>query len=219
MNCSALWPPPGVDPLNHWGHVAGAFGCSPALERPFLLCIRGVRPYEYETHPMRSVAAYDDTGVLLYQGGNLVFPMSTHAYQLNSKLSPDVDGDGRGDVGTITPGRYVLKDKRAGKYPTFHLTTPEGSDRIPCYRDTNHDGIISHGEAEKIWTATAILLHGGIDDPPDSPHHYSIGCLCVPLTWRREMVAKCVPDGLIDCILATAEEVLRVVPSGPENNA
>lgn len=216
MNVSALWPAHGVDPLNHWGVLAGALGCSPSLERPFLICLRNVLPYEIETHPMRSVAEYDDTGILLFPGGQHVFKMSSHAYQVNSKLSPDVDGDGRGDVGTIKPGRYVLRDMKAGKYPTFHLTTPEGSDRIPCARDTNHDGIITHNEESEAWTATAILLHGGVDDPPDSPHHYSIGCQCVPLIWRREIAARCAPGGIADYVLIRAEDAVKIVGAAPE---
>lgn len=220
MNCEALWPAHGVDPLNHWGFLAGKLGAEPSLPRPLLICLRGIRVGEIASHPMRSVAEYDDTGVLLSADrGPLVFSMSSHAYQVNSKLSPDVDGDGRGDVGTIRPGRYVLKDKRAGKYPTFHVTMPDGSERIPCYRDTNHDGIIGHGEDNPAWTATAVLAHGGIDDPPDSPHHFSIGCLCVPLVWRRELVARAAPDGLIDLVLIRAEDAVSLLEPEPATEA
>lgn len=221
-NVSRLWPAPGIEPVNHWGELAGKLGVvrPPAyiLERPLLICLRGVRPFDEATHPMRSVAAYDDTGVFLhYDGAPMVFPMSSHAYQVNSKLSPDVDADGLGDVGTIVPGRYVLKDLHDGKYPTFHVLAADMADRIPCWRDTDHDGIISHDERQRVYSATAILIHGGIDDPPDSPHHYSIGCQCVPLVWRRKLVQHA-KGGFIDYILIDAEKAAELVdaPSGPE---
>lgn len=204
-NCSALWPPHGVDPLNWWGALAGKLGCDAALERPFLICLRGVRPFELETHSMRSVATYDDCAVLLYRGGQLVFPMSSHAYQVNSKLSPD-------GVATIKPGRYMLTDLHTGKYPTFAVSMPDGNGHIPTFRDVNHDGIIEHDGSEDAanLTATEILFHGGIDDPPDSPHHFSIGCQCASLHWRNEMVARA-PGGLIDYVLIRAEDALPLI--------
>jgi hypothetical protein len=207
-----LWPKPGESAaLLHWGAIAGALGAKPELDKSFLLCVRNVAPFAAADHPMRSVGRYDDTGVIVYRGGTRIFPMSSHAYQVNSKLSPDVDGDGHGDVGTIKPGRYLLRDLHTGKYPTFLVTMPDGGGHIPCWRDTDHDGIISHDESVKAYTATQILVHGGLDDPPDSPHHFSIGCQCVPLEWRRFMVEHS-PGGLIDYCLATVEQVLAVVP-------
>jgi len=212
-----LWPSDTTDSRIWWGWLAGRFGCDPALDRPFLLCLRGVVPFAAETHPMRSVAAYDDTGILLYRGGERVFKMSSHAHQVNSKSSPDVDGDGLGDVGTIKPGRYLARDLNTGKYPTFLVTMPDGDGHLPCWRDTNHDGVISHEELAKAYTATQILIHGGLDDPPDSPHHFSIGCQCVPLGWRLTMAerAKATGSGLITYHLADVDEAIEHMKSSP----
>lgn len=212
-----LWPADTVDPRVWWGWLAGELGCSPALDRPFLICLRGVAPFASETHPMRSVAAYDDTGILLFRGGERVFPMSSHAYQVNSKLSPDVDGDGLGDVGTIKPGRYLARDLNTGKYPTFLVSMPDGDGHLPCWRDADHDGVISHGEMAKAFTATQILIHGGVDDPPDSPHHFSIGCQCVPLAHRTFLVdrAKATGGGLLDYRLLDVADVLTLMAKSP----
>lgn len=213
MRIERLWPPteaPGFV-WAHWVVIAERLGVEFPLHRGVLLCLRGARLRAAESHPMRSVAEYDDTGVLMTNAEIEVFPMSSHAYQVNSRLSPDVDGDGRGDVGTIVPGRYLLRDLRAGKYPIFHLTTTGGYGAIPCYRDTNHDGVIEHGELTKQYTATSILVHGGLDDPPDSPHHYSIGCQCVPLAARQLMVGAA-RDDLLDYVLVKAEDAVALAP-------
>src|SRR4029078_5805849 len=102
----------------------------------------------------------------------LVFPGATHAYQKNSKESPDANHDGVGDVGSILPGRFGMK-LAAGKYPVFVITMPHGSEKIPCVRDLNHDGV---PESDQGYFATGILFHCGYDAPSDSDHKSSIGC-------------------------------------------
>lgn len=214
---SRIWPPPGEGAaFGWWIAIAEKLGAKFPLARPFLICVRGVRPGDEQTHPMRSVAGYDDTGVLLWPEGVETFPMSSHAYQVNSRFSPDVDGDGRGDVGTICPGRYVLHSV-GEKYPTFALTLPGGGMHLPCWRDTDHDGVISHDERERVYSATEILLHGGVDDPPDAAHHFSIGCQCAALKWRQLLLARMLAGRTdADYVLVTAEDLLPLVPQPAE---
>lgn len=214
MDAKILWPAPGRE-IEHWGMLLGMIlGADPGypMKRPFLLGIRGAAPFASETHPMRHVPAYDDAFVLFHADGKtapLVFPGATHAYQKNSKESPDVNHDGVGDVGSILPGRYLMKPA-AGKYPVFVITTPDGSPQIPCVRDIDHDGI---PEADMGYFATGILFHCGYDAPADSDHKSSIGCQTANIR-RLEMLASAAKgyDG-IDYELRTAESLIVLLNS------
>jgi hypothetical protein len=206
-----LWPPPGIDSRNHWGFVAGRLGYGPTLARGLVIGIRGARNWAPESHSLRSNPEYDDSFVLLHQNGAIppaLFPGSTHAFQRNSKASPDVNGDGVGDVGTIKPGRFVMH-LRTGKYPLFEVTLPDGSKRLPCFRDLDHDGV---AEGDAGYTADSILFHLGLDAPADSDHRSSIGCQTASLPWLELMAAEAKSAGQLDYVLATAERILGCVP-------
>ncbi len=201
--CSALWPTPGSEGL-HWRHIVGAVRGS-QLTLPFLLAIRGAAPGDSHTHQPVHRPAYDDTFVLLRaETIPHVFRGATHAYQRDSKLSPDEDGDGRGDVGSIRAaetdragwygGRYVLRLAISRPHPIFTVETSAGSSHIPAHRDFDHNGVISEAEAAKSEAlrkgrqanasgcyATAVLMHTGFDAPPDAKHRSSIACLTAPL--------------------------------------
>src|SRR5690348_1018975 len=159
IDCRKLWPP--ADPslaAVHWDELLGAlyrkYDDVPAgyiQTRPALVCIRGVAPNETEDHPLRCIPAYDDTMVLLVPTSMpCVFRGATHSYQSDSKLAMDINGDGRPDVGTIRPGRFVLNDTGSTPYPVFGVTMPDGSGRIACWRDIDHDQLIS--DADKTFS-------------------------------------------------------------------
>jgi hypothetical protein len=224
-DCSDLWPRDEriETALTHWAFVAGRLGADPALPRPFLICIRGAKPYALESHTLVHSPVYDDTGVLLVRDSYpVVFPMATHAYQARSKASPDVNRDGLGDVGSVRPGRYLLTDLLNGKEVIFHVTMPDGSPRLPCWRDFDGDKKLSPEEMQRsedartgaqvgtdgTW-ADSILLHGGLDSPPDAKHKYSIGCLTASVKWRALLAEKAKPSGgKIDCVLTGVDELL-----------
>jgi hypothetical protein len=232
--CEALWP--GGDPAEavlHWGFIAGRLGAAPLalLARPFLIGIRGAAPLARETRQAVHRPQYDDTFVLLVKGeAPLVFPGATHAYQLDSGLAPDADRDGRKDVGSIRPGRYLLEDRGIKPHPIFVLTTPEGKGEIPAYRDTDHDGVISEAEertarearasgaaakAAQIgsdgYYATAVLLHTGFDAPANAAHRSSIACQTCSLKWLELLRKKAQPSrGFIDYVLANAPDVVAI---------
>lgn len=238
-SCSKLWPP--NDPTLasvHWSMIAGALlrlhdrvPSGFVLERPLLIAIRGAAPGDEQTHEMHARPAYDDSMVLVQK---TTMPMlvrgATHSYQLDSKLSPDVDGDGRGDVGSIRPGRFVLTDLGARPYPIFSVALPDGSTKIPCWRDLGrHDGVIDAAERERAETATkgnqvneagyystAVLLHTGFDAPPDSDHRSSISCLTANFRHLEVMrdAAKAT-RGKLDCILIDARELVAIVEGLP----
>lgn len=245
--CDALWPgDSSAERLLHWGFIAGKLGAAPKLARPFLIGIRGAAPLARMTHQAVHRPRYDDSFVLLCEGDEpLLFPGATHAYQVESGLSPDADGDGRKDVGSIRPGRYLLTDKGIEPHPIFVLTLPDGkTGEIPAYRDLDHDGVISEQEEERArqarpggrgaqvnsdgYFATAVLLHTGFDAPPSARHRSSIACQTCSLSWLRLLREKAAPyGGKIDYVLANAADLvplaiertaaLPVAPKGPQN--
>lgn len=214
VDCRNLWPKP-EHALNWWGHIAGALGSNAPLARPFLIGLRGVKIFAAETHQPVHRPNYDDTFVLL-RAGEQPYPFagSTTAYQLKSKASPDTDGDGLGDVGSIRCGRYVLHyipGQALG--PIFHLKMPDGSDRIPAHRDFDHDGVISEAEAKRSELlrgrpqtnsdgcyATAVLFHPGF-----TSGRSSIACQTASQPNLDELKRA---GPVIDYVLANAWDVL-----------
>ena len=149
----------------------------------------------------------------------VVFAGATHAYQLYSSESPDVSGDGIGDVGSIRPGRYVLRLVSSNP-PEFSIKMPDGSPDLPAYRDTDHDGVISEAEAlasevmtrgrqvikGKGATANAVLFHPGWDvrKPGTSRSFSSIACQTAPLSSMQRLARAGSP---IDFVLTNADDV------------
>lgn len=98
-----------------------------------------------------------------------------------SGMAPDVNRDGRRDVGMIAEGNFsVVPNGLFRGKPSYHVRTVGGSGWLPGVRDTNQDG--RHSGAE--WAASKqrgdrlgeILFHrtgngGGVS---------SIGCLNIP---------------------------------------
>lgn len=206
-----LWPQSTYQAIWQWPALAGKLGCGFPLPRPFLIGIRGVDLGADSSHETRSKASYDDTFCLLPAGRpHALFRGSSHAYQLFSKLSPDVNRDGVGDVATIRPGRYVLTwkmDDKAG-CPVFELTMPDGGKNIPSARDVNHDGIADPGP----YTANAVLFHSGFDAPAGADHRSSIACQTTSVANLKLMKQA---GHVIDYVLATADEAVRLVAELP----
>lgn len=189
-----------------YGFLAGKLGAAPTLTRPFLIGIRSL--------PIVHAPKYNDKFVLLTEADlPTIFPGATHAYQLNSTLSPDINKDGVGDVASIKPGKYILTDALSAPYPIFILTTPEGNGNIPAWRDTNHDGKISDAEVSISTTANAVLFHSGFDAPADSSHHSSIACQTCNVKWLKAMHDACVKmkTKVIDYCLINTDEADKIM--------
>lgn len=192
------------DDILKYGFLAGKLGADPILKRPFLIGIRKM--------PIVHAPKYDDIFVLLsnctpYQEPT-IFPGATHAYQLNSTASTDLNHDGIGDVASICPGRYILTDALSTPYPIFILTTVDGNQNVPAWRDTNHDGKFSDSELAIKTTANAVLWHTGWDAPPDSSHSSSIACQTSNAKWLKNAHNICVnmKVKVIDYVLITQED-------------
>lgn len=197
---AGLWPTRDADAHAHFAALLTRLG-QPLGSRPILLAIRGVRPGDATAHETRTAVDLDDTGVLLAGDTARVFAMATHPYQLDSKASPDVDGDGRGDVACILPGRYVM---RRLSPVVLHVTREDGSDRIPCLRDTRHDG-----RPVTPGFATSILLHADWRSGKSS-----IGCQTAAEADVRAVAAA---GEVVDLLLVTAGELAAVAGLGEDD--
>ncbi|HCF62627.1 MAG TPA: hypothetical protein DFS52_32145 [Myxococcales bacterium] len=144
--------------------------------KPTVLGIRGMR-LDGTRHETTNSRAYDDVFVVLTPSGRCYeFRGATHAGQTSSSAAPDVTRDGRGDIGLIGAGNYMVKPN--GMYrgsPSFHVQTLGGSGSLAGWRDTNQDGVYSGAERraseQRGDRITAVLFHPGNASSPRS-----IGC-------------------------------------------
>jgi hypothetical protein len=222
-----VWPAPGSSAEMQRGHyvaLARRLGLGAEETLPLLLGIRGMYPFARRAHPMTHARRYDDTFVLLtIADAPFVFRGATHAYQLTSRESPDLDHDLLGDVGSIMPGRYLLR-RKPSELPIFELLTSTGDQRIPCARDLNHNGALERIEQELARTikqglqvapgigmfALNVLFHPGYETqmPGQTKTFSSIGCQTAPLEALRRLAAA---GDEIPYVLAEAE----ALPRGP----
>ena len=220
-DCSALWPKSErlEDVIPHWGMLLGRLLAGGAvldgakLIRPCLLVIRGAKHGDHETHELIHRATYDDAFCFFDPIGTppVTFNGAAHAYQKDSTLSVDVNGDGRPDVASVKPGSFVLTLALTKPHPVFFMTMPDGSGRIPANRDVNHDLRIDQGEGESF--ATAVLLHTGWDAPPGAEHRSSIACWTCPLPQLDHMAHVCgAAGGKMDALLVTTAQALAALP-------
>lgn len=169
VDASVLWPPEGASveqQFEHFSQLAALFGSTPSRGEPLLIGLRGVMQNAGATHNGGNIRAYDDTYVLLLETdegvGVRTFSGATQAYQAASGASPDADGRGRGDVGSIRPtheGEHYTLSTRGNYHGRRSLAVnsdptqwgaqePRGWNpgHVPMHRDTSHNGQISEAE-------------------------------------------------------------------------
>ncbi len=154
-----------------------------------VLGLRGVT-YEGEAHATTFVHAFDDTLVVLTADQRVLrFHASTHPFQNAAPGVPDVDGDGKPDVGMIRPGVYdaAARDRLVAGQPSWAVSQG-GSGKLPGWRDTNHDGVL---DADEIAAAedrgdvlTDVLFHQGEGGAPPA-----VGCQVLPASAMRAFTA------------------------------
>jgi Putative peptidoglycan binding domain len=200
-SCWRLWPSAVDDPAQqaaHYRSLCELLNEEPPSARPFLIGLRGVYTFGRRTHRVIHSRRYDDAFILLKPDHPpVVFRGATHAYQLAAAETPDENNGDLGDVGSIRPGRYVLHLLTTSP-PQFQIKTPEGDTRLPAFRDTDHNGVISATEAEEAESAldgprtshaigmfaSGVLFHPGYEEMKSeaSEHFSSIACQTAPLS-------------------------------------
>jgi len=119
---------------------------------------------------------YEDTLVVFRADGTIVrFAATTKPAQMpnpSSSTVPDVDKDGRKDLGIVRPGVYrAVGDVTFGlpghERTAFKIVTEEGEGGLPAWRDLSGDGVFSSSERttseERGYTISGIYIHYGFD--------------------------------------------------------
>ena len=170
----------------HYRLMLEARGYTVDPNTPTVVALRGVSSTGGK-HDTSAAQAYDDTLVVLNKDAKghvsvTTLAGSTHPGQNNAAVGgtvgvPDVNGDGRADVGMIEPGEYRLvpHGDHAGAN-AWDVRTVGGSGEIPGVRDTNQDGQYSQSEREasegRKDVLTGVMIHQGGKDAP-----WSAGCI------------------------------------------
>lgn len=142
---------------------------------------------------------YQDEMVVFRPDGTIArFVATTKPAQMpspGSSVVPDVNGDGRKDLGIVRPGIYEAKGNEwfgidGYERRAFRVLTTSGSGALPAWRDTSGDGVFSAKEkqaAEQLgYKITGVLIHYGFapngttlgQDTYVGP--WSVGCQNVP---------------------------------------
>ena len=119
---------------------------------------------------------YEDTLVVFRSNGTIVrFVGTTKPAQMpnaSSSVVPDVDKDGRKDLGIVRPGVYrAVGDTKFGlpgqERTAFKIVTEEGQGGLPAWRDLTGDGVFSPSERtsseQRSYTISGIYIHYGFD--------------------------------------------------------
>jgi hypothetical protein len=161
---------------------ARGHGVTTASSRALVIGIRG-QDKSGKKHPTVVGPTFDDRLVVVPASGSVVtLDASTHPFETHGTIKsgiPDVDNDGEADVGMIRPGVYSVKRRDASQNilgePTFRVLTPSGSDKLPGFRNTDHDDTYSAAERSASESRgdvlTAVLFHDGEQGAP-----IAVGC-------------------------------------------
>jgi len=117
---------------------------------------------------------YDDTLVVFRSDGTIArFAGTTKPAQMpvpGSSIVPDVDGDGRKDLGIVRPGVYRAHGGTSYGVPgyersAFKVTTETDDPDLPAWRDLTGDGVYSASEKmlaeQRSYTIDGIYIHYG----------------------------------------------------------
>lgn len=122
----------------------------------------------------KRVTVYEDTIVVFKADGTLAtFIGNTKPAQMprpESGVVPDVDGDGRKDLGIVRPGIYMAHGSTTFgltgyERAAFKVRTLAGDNYLPAWRDLSGDGDFSASEkslaAQRDYKISGIYIHYG----------------------------------------------------------
>ncbi|MDB4935262.1 MAG: hypothetical protein JWP87_2234 [Labilithrix sp.] len=176
----------GAGAYRTYAELANAHGAAAAPGSVTVLGLRGLS-FDGATHATTYRHAFDDTLVVLRADGTADrFPASTHPFELSGVPGvPDVDGDRVADVGMIRPGVYDVAGRdRAIAGAASYAVSYRGDGKVPGWRDTDHDGVLTSEERaaseDRADGLTDVLFHQGEGGAPAA-----VGCQVLPATAIR----------------------------------
>ena len=175
-----------AEKYEHYQKMLEARGYTLDPKTPTVVALRGVSTTTGK-HDTTAAPTYDDAIVVLTKDAKGKITVTelagtTHPGQSNAAVGgvvgvPDVNGDGKADVGMIDPGEYRLVphgDHAGAK--AWDVRTVGGSGEIPGVRDTNQDGKYTEAEREQSSQRgdklTGVMIHQGGKTEP-----WSAGCI------------------------------------------
>lgn len=108
-----------------------------------------------------------------------------------SAVVPDVDGNGRKDLGIVRPGVYVAHGDVTYGLPgyerhAFKIKTDDDDSYLPAWRDLDGDGVFSAQDKslseQRKYRISGIYIHYGFEDggtklgPDEYVGPWSVGC-------------------------------------------
>lgn len=180
----------GSDAYRIYADLATEGGAAPAPGTVTVIGLRGVS-VDGLAHATKYAHAFDDTFVVLRADGTVTrFAASTHPFELAGVPGvPDADGDRVPDVGMIRPGVYDVAGRdRTIAGQASYAVTQHGNGKLPGWRDTDHDGVLSEEEraaSERRGDGlTDVLFHQGEGGAPAA-----VGCQVLPASAIRTFTA------------------------------
>lgn len=163
-------------------------------DRALVIGVRG-RTVAGVVHEVRVRRAYDDLLLVLTPDRRVIrLAASTHPWEIEGGEGvPDVDRDGRPDVGILRPGKYIAVQRGSKQNilgaRTYQVLKSDRSDKLPGVRNTDHDDVYSpaeHAASEARGdTLTAILFHQGGAGAPKA-----VGCQVLDADNMRRLIAE-----------------------------
>lgn len=179
----------GSDAYRIYADLAAEGGAAPT---PGAVTVIGLRGLDVDglAHATKYGHAFDDTFIVLRADGSAArFAGSTHPFEHDGVPGvPDVDGDRVADVGMIRPGVYDVAGRdRTIAGQASYAVTQDGGGKLPGWRDTDHDGILSDEERaaseQRGDGLTDVLFHQGEGGAPAA-----VGCQVLPASAIRAFV-------------------------------
>lgn len=164
--------------FDRYAQIARDHGVEPDGSTAVVIGLRGSGEY---------VKAFDEHFVVLSTDGTATtFHASTHPFQNSAPGVPDVDHDGKADVGEIEPGVYdaTPRSQLVAGQPSWAVSF-QGDGHLPGWRDTNHDGVLDDDERaaseKRKDTLTDVLFHQGEGGAPPA-----VGCQVLPASAMKD---------------------------------
>jgi LysM repeat protein len=160
---------PGVGSSSNYEAILGRFGDAQA-KADFAAgkkVVLAIRTETLDTSGKNRRGAYDDTMVVMQKGADgkvtvQEFRGNTDpAYSTSGKFGPDLNGDGKREIGQLVTGSYRYS-REAGTYKKTGQAFFRSQSTQAAIRDTNGDGRFTSADmVDRYGAGRSMLIHAG----------------------------------------------------------